>query len=432
MAVTNDNIESRSVCAVSKIFDQWSVNNKALLYAKSSLRTGDKEQSFDGQIVIYNKSNQESLRFFVQIKGTTKKHFGFPPDKYKKLLMDVKSHKMPVFLFVVYLDEALETKKIQFAFLNERLGDEKFSIKICETINDCNDEVEKIIKISRHYYFYNLTSRFVGDIPIEIQKEVDNYNNFLDQKFCSVKKAIYPDVWKFCIFYDLQRKMFGRAPIPYGYSSSLIQQIPPDNHFWQYVCDRYGDFKWDQDNKISTYLLQQDLELCLKNKLFDLTSLNDVPRFGRIHGKNINVRDNYAEQIFLYLAKHFENSYGKFCQQNFPFLNDYLKLNSCTILSPKVRKPEMPVFGWDDSWIIRKNDTNNERIIVSNKYDSIKFDLEKQKIAFGIPYSKIYVALYCSEDILIDSIYQTLAYKLKKLRYISDGFCLHFKGIEFE
>jgi hypothetical protein len=44
------------------------------------------------------------------------------------------------------------------------------------------------------------------------------------------------------------------------------------------------------------------------------------------------------------------------------------------------------------------------------------------------------IRLYCSKDILIDSIYRTLTNKLEKLGYISNSssFSFSFAGVEFE
>lgn len=210
----------------------------------------------------------------------------------------------------------------------------------------------------------------------------------------------------------------------------MIQEISGSDHFWLEVCDRCGDFNWNED-KISIWLLQKDLELCIKNKLFDLSCLNDVPRFDCIKGKNIEVESDYAEKIFLFLAENFESAYDKFCHDNFPLLQDILKLNFCTILSPKVTKPDMPRVGWNDSSLFRK-ELKNERIIISNEYDNIGFNSNKMRDA-GIYESCSGVNLYCSQDILVDSIYKTLTNKLRESGYLSGSFSLDFtKGIKFE
>lgn len=454
MVIKNHNVEQKAISVIADLFNTWCSDNSFPYNVNTSdLRWNDKGQYYDGQIVIRHKLAEENkgLRFFIQSKGTTGKTYSLTPKKYEELVCDINIHKMPTFLFIVYMDKnSLKPTKINFLFLNERKTDDQFSLTNCSTINnllnkdECKNAVEEIIGRSRRHYFDHLTSRFVSNIPKEIQDEVDNYNSLLDREFRSVKNILYPDTWKISIFYETtnDRHFFGRSPIPYGYSTSLIHKIPEDNncwkglddnYFWHELCDTLVDYDPSyQKKKISIWLLQKDLELCFKNKLFDSKSLNDVPRLARIHGKNIEVENDYAEKIFLYLAQKFEDSYNKFCQDNFPFLKDVLKLNYCTILSPRVIKPDIPRVGWNNSFLLRKNLTN-ERIIISNEYDNIElYDFNERKEA-GIIFSSTTVSLYCSEDILIDSIYLTLTNKLKKLGYISDSFSLSFAaGVEFE
>lgn len=444
MVVKNHNVEDKAISVIKDIFNTWCIEETFPYNADTlDLRSNDKTQYYDGQIVISHKLTKENkgLRFFIQSKGTTSRTYSGIKN-YDKLLLDISNHKIPTFLFIVYLNkQTLAPNKFQFLFLNEERLGAKFSSTRCTTISDLNLEtesgrkeirkkVEEIISLARRHYFYSLSNRFVNDIPTEVHHEVDKYNALLDREFYSVKKAIYSDIWKFSIFYDLDRGIFGRCSIPYGYSCSLIQEIPFGNHFWQEVCDRWGDFDW-RKGKISTFLLQKDLELCIKNKLFDLSCLKDTPRFGRIKGMNIEVNNSYAEEIFSFLAQNFESAYEKFCHDNFPLLQGELRLNSCTILSPKVTKPDMPRVGWNDSSMFRKKITN-ERIIISNEYDGIGFDSNKRRDV-GIYESCSGVYLYCSQDILVDSIYQTLTNKLKKLGYLHDSFSLNFTtGIEFE
>ena len=349
MVIKKSEVEQKAISVIEDIFNSWCSDNSFPYNADTSdLRSNDKGKYYDGQIVINHKlaGENKGLRFFIQSKGTTASSYSGMKN-YKELLRDINDHKMPTFLFIVYLEKNTNNpKKFEFLFLNEQRMDVNFSIRNCTRIEDLKNEnnlrnaVEEIIGKARRHYFYSLSNRLVNNIPTEIHHEVDKYNNLLDREFHSVKKYIYPDIWKFSIFYNLQRGSFGRAPIPYGCSSSLIQEIPADNHFWQEICDSLGYFNWNKD-KLSIWLLQRDLEICIKNRLFDLSCLNNVPRFGRIHGMNIEVDDNYAEKIFMYLVENFEDSYNKFCKENFPLLKDVLKLNFCTILSPKVTKPNM-------------------------------------------------------------------------------------------
>jgi hypothetical protein len=457
MVIKNHNVEQKAISIIADIFNTWcSEDSFPYNVDTSDLRWNDKGQYYDGQIVIRHKLAEENkgLRFFIQSKGTTGNSYPFKQKKYKELLCDIKNHMMPTFLFIVYMDKStLDANKIQFLFLNECEAANKFSLKHCSEIknpqkkDEFKKAVEEIIGRSRRHYFDHLTSRFVGDIPREIQDEVENYNSLLDREFRSVKNIIYPHIWKISIFYEVTngRHCFGRAPIPYGYSTSLIHRIPEDNncwkglddnYFWHELCDTLIDYDPSyHKEKISFWLLQKDLELCIKNKRFDLSCLKNVPEFGRIHAMNIEVEGDYSKKIFLYLEKHFEEVYDKFCQENFPLLKSDLKLNSCNILCPEVCKPVVPGgIGWDsDCWIISKEyKESDEHILVSNEYDSIKTDWNALKEAF-VNYSSKSVRLRCSENILKDSIYQTLTHKLKKLGYLPSSFSLNSdSGVEFE
>jgi hypothetical protein len=429
MVIKNHNVEQKAISVIADIFNIWcSEDGFPYNVDTSDLRWNDKGEYYDGQIVVRHKlaEKNKGLRFFIQSKGTTAKTYSGIKN-YGKLLLDINSHKIPTFLFVVYLTKnTLEPLKFQFLFLNEQELNSKFSVNSCKTIQDLKNKnevkkkVEEIISLARRYHFYSLSNRFTKNIPTEVHYEVDSYNNLLNREFYSVKKAIYPDIWKFSIFYHLDNSSFGRIPIPYGYSCSLIQEIPVGNLLWQDVCDKWGDFNWGKD-KISTFLLRKDLELCIKNKLFDLSCLTNVPEFKPTPGGYKVVKNDYAEKVFLYLEQYFEEVYDRFCQENFPLLKSNLKLNYCNNLYGKVCEPQaITNTCWDNYCrIISKKCGEGDKHILVLK----NTELEKNSKAANLSGSK---------NILIDSIYQTLIHKLEKIGYVSKSTFPAAVGVRFE
>ncbi len=432
MVIKNHNVERKAISVIADIFNSWCSEDGFPYNADTSdLRWNDKGEYYDGQIVVRHKlaEKNKGLRFFIQSKGTTRKSYSFGQKKYKKLLLDVKNHMMPTFLFIVHMDKStLDANKIQFLFLNKFEADNEFSSKNCSKIKDPKNKdefrkaVEEIIGRSRRHYFDNLTSRFVSDIPREIQDEVENYNSLLDREFLSVKNIIYPNIWKVSIFYEVIKGVyyFGRAPIPCGYSTSLIHKIPEDNNYWEDLDNNYfwhelcdARIKYDSSvfkKKMSLWFLQENLYFCIKNKLFDLSCLTNVPEFKPTPGRYKVVKNDYAEKVFLYLEQYFEEVYDRFCQENFPLLKSNLKLNYCNNLYGKVCEPQaITNTCWDNYCrIISKECEEGDKHILVLK--NIKTELEENSKAVNLSGSK---------NILIDSIYQTLIHKLEKIGYVS-------------
>lgn len=109
MVIKNHNVEQKAISVIADIFNTWCSEDSFPYNADTSdLRLNDKVQYYDGQIVIRHKLAEESkgLRFLVQSKGTTATTYSGMKN-YPNLLRDINNHKIPTFLFIVYLDKKL-------------------------------------------------------------------------------------------------------------------------------------------------------------------------------------------------------------------------------------------------------------------------------------------------------------------------------------
>jgi hypothetical protein len=211
---------------------------------KHDIRTRDKQPNVDGTVELVDQQNFPFGKFDVQVKkiGDGQKSYSCPSS------LVAYSEKTTLPLLLICADVSLSRvywRHITPSMPEFKEGQDSFTIHFDEA-SDCitpdgvylqkwtdisHDYRERISKYPqlKSEHIYRLT---FGNVPrpdiILFQEYIDTINTLLDGDFITIKKIVFPDVWKLGVgIYgtDEDSVSFQLYKIPYGESAPVVSKL---------------------------------------------------------------------------------------------------------------------------------------------------------------------------------------------------------------
>lgn len=310
-------------------------------HLKPFLQSDDKRPNLDGDVDILDEDNKPFYRISTQIKTLPETDLDMPKFQIELSIYGVaERHILPIIYIIVnsnkkiaywkYIDKDEITgippsqKSKIFYFDKDNLISEKNkeyvekwkSLYIERKLKiDKFDEVflekERLLKVVKEIQTENGAEQ--SEEFVQIHKFLDYLNNIYDTQFSDLKKFLYNDCWKFGFAYTNYTEdhvSFTCFPIEYEFNQKQILKIDRvlvDDFLrrgltFQSRCNiiQKSGFK-----ELSKDIIQRDIEMCIKNRLFDIQN------------------EFQATEILFYLIKEMKECLGVGDKEEYTFQEIY-------------------------------------------------------------------------------------------------------------